>query len=172
VSATYIDTDVIVRLVTGDDLAKQAAAARLFQEVEDGKLTVAAPYTVIADAVFVLCSRNLYNLPRPVAAAALARLVRIPGFHIERRRTVLAALDLFETHRVDFGDCMLIASMRQAGASALYSYDRDFDRFAGIERQEPAASPGHDQEPESLATAWVSGGGTRAGTSRRTSAGG
>lgn len=139
---SYIDTDVIVRLLTGDDPDKQAAAAQLFQEVEDGKLAVAAPVTVIADAVFVLCSKRLYNLPRPQAAAALARLVRIPGFRVDRRRTVLAALELFGSTTVDFGDCMLVAAMRQARSTTLYSYDRDFDHFAGIERQEPEASTG------------------------------
>ncbi|MDP8922187.1 MAG: PIN domain-containing protein [Chloroflexota bacterium] len=141
-SEPHIDTDVIVRLVTGDDPDKQAAAAQLFQDVEDGTLTVRAPVTVIADAVFVLCSTRLYNVPRQKAAAALARLVRIPGFRIDRRRTVLAALNLFGVTRLDFGDCMLVASMRQAGATIVYSYDTDFDRFPEIERREP---PQHER---------------------------
>jgi predicted nucleic acid-binding protein len=138
-SDPHVDTDVIIRLVTGDDPVKQARAAQLFQDVEDGKLTVRAPVTVIADAVFVLCSKRLYNLPRPEAAAALTRLVSIPGFRVDRRRTVIAALGLFGSTRVDFGDCMLIASMREPGATILYSYDTDFDRFAPISRQEPGA---------------------------------
>ncbi len=141
-SEPHIDTDVIVRLVTGDDPAKQSAAAQLFQDVEDGKLSVRAPVTVIADAVFVLCSKRLYNMPRLQASAALSRLVRIPGFRVDQRTTVLAALDLFGTTNVDFGDCMLVASMRQAGSTYLYSYDRDFDRFPGVVRQEPAPPDG------------------------------
>ena len=136
----YVDTDVIVRLLTGDDPAKQQAAARLFQTVEDGEIVVAAPVTVIADAIFVLCSKRLYNLPRATASAALTRLVRIPGFRVDRRRTVLTALDLFGTTSLDFGDCMLVAAMRGAGSTVLYSYDHDFDRFPAIERQEPEAS--------------------------------
>jgi predicted nucleic acid-binding protein len=139
VSDPHIDTDVIVRLITRDDPAKQAAAAQLFQDIADGKLTVRAPVTVIADAVFVLCSKRLYNMPRPHAAAALARLVRIPRFRVDSRRTVLAALDLFGSTNVDFGDSMLVASMRQTGATTLYSYDRDFDRFPTVVRQEPRA---------------------------------
>ncbi len=59
----YVDTDVIIRLGTGDDPAKQAAARALFRAVEEGRLTVAAPYTVIADAVFVLSSPRTYGLP-------------------------------------------------------------------------------------------------------------
>jgi predicted nucleic acid-binding protein len=140
VTTPHIDTDVIIRLVTGDDPVKQAQAAQLFQDVEDGKRTIRAPVAVIADAVFVLCSRRLYNLPRPETSAALARLVRIPGFRVDHRRTVLAALALFGSTRLDFGDCMLIASMRQAGSTILYSSDTDFDRFPPIERREPGPS--------------------------------
>ena len=136
-SDPHVDTDVIIRLVTGDDPVKQAEAAQLFQDVEDGKLTVRAPVTVIADAVFVLCSKRLYNMPRPQAAAALARLASIPGFRVDRRRTVIAALSLFGSTRLDFGDCMLVASMRETGATVLYSDDTDFDRFPPISRQEP-----------------------------------
>jgi predicted nucleic acid-binding protein len=140
VSRPRIDTDVIVRLLTGDDPAKQAAAAQLFQDVEDGQCVVAAPVTVIADAVFVLCSKRLYNLPRAQAAAALSRLVQIPGFRVDRRRTVMAALALFGATTVDFGDCMIVATMQQAGSTVLFSYDQDFDRFPSIKRQEPGAA--------------------------------
>jgi hypothetical protein len=34
VSDPHIDTDVIVRLITGDDPARQAAAAQLFEDDE------------------------------------------------------------------------------------------------------------------------------------------
>ena len=46
----FIDTDVIIRFLTGDDPDKQAAATALFEQVEQGLLTVQAPDTVIADA--------------------------------------------------------------------------------------------------------------------------
>jgi predicted nucleic acid-binding protein len=50
----YVDTDVIIRLLTGDDVVKHEAARGLFEQVEQGSLTLAAPDAVIADAVFVL----------------------------------------------------------------------------------------------------------------------
>jgi predicted nucleic acid-binding protein len=71
--ASYVDTDVIIRLVTGDDAAKQAAARTLFRTVEQGQLTIAAPYTVIADAVFVLSSPRTYRLPRAQVASTPLR---------------------------------------------------------------------------------------------------
>lgn len=85
----YVDT-VIIRLLTGDDPVKQAAA--LFQRVEDGSLTLAAPDMVIGDAVSVLASPRLYNLARAQVAALLTALVRLSHFRLQNKRAVLAAL--------------------------------------------------------------------------------
>jgi predicted nucleic acid-binding protein len=135
----FIDTDVIIRLLTGDDPAKQEKAARLFEQVEQGKLTVAAPDTVIADAVFVLFSPRLYNLSRQEVAALLITLVRLPHFRVKNRRSVLAALALYGygPTKLDFGDAFIVASMQQSGSEGVYSFDADFERIPGVSRLEP-----------------------------------
>ncbi len=138
----FVDTDILIRLLTGDDPIKQESAAALFEQVESGALRLAAPDTVIADSVFVLSSPRLYHLPRPRVRELLAPLVRLPGFEIDNRRVVLAALDLFAGANIDFGDAMIVAAMRDAGVEALYSYDADFDRIPGIRRREPSAATG------------------------------
>ena len=134
----FIDTSVIIRLLTGDDPDKQQRSRELFERVEQGKLGLAAPVTVIADAVYVLSSSRLYKRPRDEVAALLTPLVRLPGFHVQNRRAVLAALQLYgTTSKLDFGDAFLATSMQQAGSTTIYAYDTDFDRLAGITRNEP-----------------------------------
>jgi predicted nucleic acid-binding protein len=137
-SYPYIDTSVIIRLLTGDDPKKQARSRALFQQVEQGKISVATPATVIADAVYVLSSKRLYNRPREHVAALLSPLVRLPGFHVQGRRAVLAALQLYGTiASLDFGDALIAAAMLQARSPAVYAYDTDFDAVPGITRREP-----------------------------------
>ena len=136
-TTVFVDTDVIVRLLTGDDLRKQARAVALFQQVEAGEITLDAPDTVIADAVFVLRSARLYGLPRRQVSDLLTAVVRIPGFRVRNRPTVLRALEMYGAINVDFGDAMIVASMEHDGATTVYSYDHDFDRFAGLMRAEP-----------------------------------
>lgn len=137
-SNAYIDTDVIIRLLTGDDLAKQAAARTLFEQMEQGALSVTAPQTVIADATYVLHSKRLYNKPKEEVAALLIPLVSLPGFKIANRRAVLTALRFYGAHpHLDFTDALLIALMQHAGLPVVYSYDTDYDTFDGITRQEP-----------------------------------
>ncbi len=133
----FIDTDVIIRFLTGDDPEKQAAASSLFDRVEQGNLSVAAPDTVIADAVYVLSSPRLYHIERNEVRELLSALVRLPHFQVQNRPAVLRALELFGSTRLDFGDTLIIASMEQQKSQILYSYDADFDRLFGITRQEP-----------------------------------
>lgn len=136
-SSPFIDTDVIIRLLTGDDLKKQQAASSLFERVEAGELTLAAPDTVIADAVYVLSSPRLYALARQEIAEQLGALVSLQNFQVQNKHQVLSALSIFASSNLDFGDALLVAAMQHEAVQMLYSYDADFDKIAGITRQEP-----------------------------------
>ena len=135
----FVDTDVVVRLITKDDPAKAAAAAALFARVEIGQLRVAAPSSVVHDAVYVLGSPRLYALQRAEIRDALAALLGLPGFVVPDRAVLLRALDVYVARRrLDFGGAMIVAAMMDAGATELYSHDADFDRVPGIERRPPS----------------------------------
>lgn len=133
----YVGTDLIIRLLTGDDPAKQQAARELFEQVERGTLTLAAPDTVIADAVFVLSSKILYNKSREDVRDLLAPLLKLPHFRVQNKRAVLRALDLYAQTNLDFGDVFIVATMEQAHATDLYSYGEGLGKAPGITRPEP-----------------------------------
>jgi predicted nucleic acid-binding protein len=133
----FVDTDVILRLITGDDPVQQAAAEALFQQVVDGASMLRAPDTAIADAVFVLVSPRVYSLPRALVRDKLLYLLGLSGFKVHNRRLLMRALDLFVLFNIDFGDAMIVAAMERRGATDLYSCDHDFDRVPGIHRREP-----------------------------------
>jgi predicted nucleic acid-binding protein len=137
VNYPFIDTDVIIRLLTGDDPDKQRAAKALFERVAAGTLTITAPDTVIADAVYVLGSPRLYRLPREQVRALLLPLVRLPHFRLSNRRAMLRALNVYVSTSLDFSDALIIATMEHDGADRLYSYDKHFDRLSRIVRIEP-----------------------------------
>lgn len=139
-SYPFIDTDVIIRLLTGDDPLKRLAAQSFFKQVERGELTISAPDTVIADAVFVLASPRLYHIPRGEVRELLSPLIDLPHFRISNKQSVLRALNIYASTKLDFGDTMIIASMEEQESQVLYSYDTDFDHIKGISRQEPPSA--------------------------------
>lgn len=133
----FVDTDVIVRYVTGDDPIKQAAAARLFERAAAGDIALSAPDTAIGDAAFVLGSPRLYRMSRADVADALRSLIDFISLRLTDRALVKRALDEYEARNIDFGDAMIIAAMNLAGTHLLYSYDRDFDRLPNVGRRDP-----------------------------------
>jgi predicted nucleic acid-binding protein len=136
-SDPHVDTDILIRLLTGDDREKQRAARALFEQVESGTLVLRAPDTVIADAVYVLSSRHTYQKSREEVRELLTPLLRLPGFKVQNRRALLRALEVYSETNLDFGDAMIVATIERTRGDVLYSYDRDFDRFSTFRRKEP-----------------------------------
>lgn len=133
----HIDTDILVPWLTGDDPKKAQAVAALFVQVESGSLDLYCPVTVIADTIYVLSSPDLYHQAREMVSTALLRVVGLPHFHVDDRRIVSHAIGLFGSTNLDFGDCLIVASMEAHHETQLYSYDRHFNRFPSIARLEP-----------------------------------
>ncbi len=136
----FIDTNILIRFLTGDDPVKHAAAKALFTQISDGVVSVSAPEAVIAEVLFVLRSPRLYRLPRTQVVAMLTPIVRMPHFQLRNRRSVLRALHLFASTRLHFGDALVVAAMEQEGATTVYSFDHDFDRIPAITRIEPVST--------------------------------
>ena len=133
----YIDTDIIVRFLSGDDPKKQVQAAALFERVENGTLRVALPVLVVGEITFVLSSPRLYHMKRAEIVGLLVPILRLPNCVVQNRRRVFLALDLYLTTSLSFTDAYIAASMKIAGPATVYSYDRGYDRVQGIERIEP-----------------------------------
>jgi predicted nucleic acid-binding protein len=133
----FVDTNILIRLLTGDDPEKQERAKHLFEHIERKELQVTARLTVIADTVYVLSSARFYNLPRSEIAALLRPLLRLPAFRIRQRELVLRALEFYEAFNFDFTDAVIYAAMLHARSKVVYSFDEDFDELPEITRQEP-----------------------------------
>lgn len=117
---TAVDTNVVVRLLTGDD-PKQAAAARsLFAS---GPIWIAK--TVLLETGWVL--RSLYGFDENAIRGAFLKLLGLKNVRIEDEPSVAAALAL-TAHGIELADAMHLSS-KPAGA-AFVSFDHPFVRRA------------------------------------------
>lgn len=85
----------------------------------------------------VLASPATYRKPRLEVATALRPILGNAGLIVEHKGTILRALGLWETSRIDFEDCLSVEHIRRLGLDGIYSYDRDFDRIPEVKRLEP-----------------------------------
>ena len=119
-----VDTNVLVRLLTGDD-SKQEAARSLF-----AREPIWIAKTVLLETGWVL--RSLYGLEEAEILAAFTKLLGLENVQAEDESSVAAALAL-TTRGIEFADALHLCS-RPPGA-AFVSFDKSFvqrARRAGV----------------------------------------
>lgn len=127
----YVDTNVLVRHLTGDPPAMALRASAFLSRAEELVLTD----LILAELVSVL--ESVYGLA-PVETALRVRAVL--GFRtvvtVDKPR-VLRAIDLYETTRLHFAEAYLVACAEASGVGAVASFDRSIDRVGTVQRLEP-----------------------------------
>lgn len=119
-----------------DDHPQMSPASRqLLKRMEAGELAGWATPAVISEVVWVLSS--VYRLSRAEVAGHVRLVLQFQGVALERRDVLERALELYESVNMDFVDAYHAALLESRGETALYSYDRDFDRVATLTRLEP-----------------------------------
>ena len=122
-----VDTNIVVRIITRDDV-KQATAADSF--VASGAWV---GLLVLAESTWVL--RTIYDLAPPAIAAAVEMLLNHEHLTIQDADVVSAALAHFRRHpRVDFSDCLVLETARKAGHLPVGTFDRRFAKLDGTHK--------------------------------------
>lgn len=118
------DSNVLVRLITGDD-ARQTEAAEQF--VEDG---VWVSILAIAETAWVL--KKVFQRSPTEVAAAVDMLVHHKDLVLQDSDAVVAALELFRSRpSLGFSDCLMLHLARKAGHLPLGTFDRSLGRVDG-----------------------------------------
>jgi predicted nucleic acid-binding protein len=110
-----IDTNILVRLATGDDSAQHLIATRILEEP-----FILLP-TVLMETIWVLQSR--YRMTCGVICERLRRLTGHPMTENVAGEAVVWALEQFE-HGADFADMLHIALAAQASGTRFATFDQ------------------------------------------------
>jgi len=115
-----VDTNIVVRLLTGDDQAQMARAREIFTATE-----IFIPETVILETEWVL--RYAYDLSPATIHEGLLRLFGLPNVVLRDARAISQA---FEGYRsgMDFADALHLALCGHC--SELFTFDKKFVRSA------------------------------------------
>ena len=125
-----VDTNVLVRLVTGDDARQTEAAERFVAPGAWVSLLALAETACVLDSV--------YDKRPADIARAVDMLLKHAHLTLEDRDVVAAALESFQEHAtLRFFDCLLLERARKAGHLPLGTFDRALARLDGTERIEP-----------------------------------
>ncbi len=133
-AGTFVDANVIVPYLSGDD-QELMARARAAIEVEEARII---PVAALLEAAWVL--RRVYGYRSRDIAPAIADLVARANIEIAEhpKATALAMVQRWQAGGIgSLGDAMIAASMATHGAIRICSFDRRFPRDLGWEVTAP-----------------------------------
>ena len=134
---TFVDTNILLRHLLGDNERHSAASTRLLGEVASGSRRVMLSATVIFETVYMLTKH--YGLDRVAVARELRSILEFEAVILPDKVSVFTAFDLFTTYRqLSFADCYHAALAIAHCNSEIYTFDKDFDRVAELTRLEPS----------------------------------
>jgi len=133
--ARFIDTNILIRYLTNDDLQKAQRALRLLERVADGAEEVVTTPLVIFETVFLL--EKSYSLTKADVRAKVTTLLALQGLQLREKPLCLEALDSYVDQNISYADAYNAAWMRANGITEVYSWDREFDRLPALRRIEP-----------------------------------
>ena len=136
----FLETNIVIRYLTGGDPAKLLACRDLFLRLARGEEVAVTCEAVITEVVYVLSARAHYGLSPAEIRARLVPVIQLKGLRVAHKALYLRALDLYVQYPfLDFEDAVIVAHMEREGIDEVYSYDTDFDRIPTIQRTEPMA---------------------------------
>jgi predicted nucleic acid-binding protein len=127
----FLDTNIVVRHLTGDPPDMAARATAYLQSETDLLLND----LVAAETVYVL--ESFYETPRDHVAQAIRSLVAFDSVVSVDPPLLLRAIEVYEIDRVDFAEAYLVACAESTGVGRIASFDRSLDRVHSVERIEP-----------------------------------
>lgn len=122
-----VDTNVVLRVVTRDDLRQAEAADEFIRHGAWVSHIVLAEVTWALDAV--------YELAPPKIADAVAMLLDHESLALEGADVVALALARFRAHpKIGFADCLILEVACRAGHGPLGTFDGRLAKLPGAER--------------------------------------
>jgi predicted nucleic acid-binding protein len=134
-SNALVDTNLLIRYLTGEPEDQAEAARRILLDADAGNTQLRLTSLVIAEVVFVLTGK-VYHYEREEVRDALLGILESTNIDVQDREIVISALEIFCTYDIDYVDACLAAEARMTERS-IASFDKDFDKIPEILREDP-----------------------------------
>jgi predicted nucleic acid-binding protein len=129
-----VDTNVLVRFLTGEPPVMASKARRLVERADEGKLILIILPVIVAEAMYTL--ESFYAMKRKEVAAQLLAFIQSRGIEAAEPARVIDALTRCRDRAAHFADAYLAAAAVEL-RHPISSFDRDFDHFKEVTRFGP-----------------------------------
>ncbi len=124
-----LDTSVLVRFLVEDDPAQTAAVRRLFEACAARNEQLFVPKAAVLEFEWAL--RKVYEVSMADFVVGLSQLLSATELVFEDEAAIEESLDLYQTAKAGFADCLHLTAARRAGREPLWIFDSKAARLPG-----------------------------------------
>lgn len=117
-----IDTNLLVRYLTRDDIEKADAVESLLDKAGSGEVTIIIPSIVIAELVWVL--ESFYKLEAVAVSDLVESILNTPGLEVDEKGILFTMRKTYREKKIDFIDAWIIEFAKGNSIDTIYSFDK------------------------------------------------
>ncbi|EGW41166.1 pilT domain protein [Desulfosporosinus sp. OT] len=122
-----MDTNVIIRIITGDPKELAQEAEEMIRKVEMGELVLRLSALVVAECCWVL--ESFYEAHPSDIADVLLKFTNAIGVETDEKSVVQQSLHDFSTKKVDFVDAYIAAHAKANPPEDVVTWDKHYKRL-------------------------------------------
>ena len=116
-----LDTNIIIRFLTKDNLQLSNQAAEIIKKIEKREIRAKITEGVLAEIVYVIM--KIYKKDKQFTVDVLKKILNLKGIVNRDKKRLVNALNIFAEKNIDIIDAILTS--RSAECLGVLSFDRD-----------------------------------------------
>ncbi|NQV72612.1 type II toxin-antitoxin system VapC family toxin [bacterium] len=127
-----VDTNILVRFVTKDDVKQTKLAEHLLQTICTSDNPGYVNSAVLVEVLWVL--KRFYGASKENLIRLVEQLLIINQLELANRDAVEQALQLYRDSKADFADCLILSLNLKAGCEVSFTFDKAASKLPAFER--------------------------------------
>ena len=122
-----IDTNILVRFLTGDDEQQAKKVYNIFKKAESEKDELFVPLLVVLELIWVL--ESVYEISRADILDSIREFLLLPILRFEHKSVLQQFTLSAQANRYDLADLLIAHSAKMQGCKTVLTFDKKVSRF-------------------------------------------
>ena len=122
-----IDTNILVRFLTGDDEKQAKKVYSIFKQAESNKAKLFVPLIVVIELIWVL--ESAYRISRLEILDSIYELSLMPILKFENLKAIQEFIPIAKENNYDLSDLLIAYSAKSKGCEKVITFDKKASKF-------------------------------------------
>ena len=122
-----IDTNILIRFLTGDEQAQAEMVYAFFKKAESEKTELFVPLLIVLEMIWVL--ESVYEVSRTEILDAISDLLLMPVLKFDQHAILQQLIRSAQGNTFDLSDLLIAHAAKTSGCEKVITFDKDAAKF-------------------------------------------